>query len=889
MRKLLVLITILFTVTTGMAQSRHTITATVIDSAGHTPLEFVTVAVLQVKDSSLVSYTRTDKNGLFTLYNIKDAEPLRLLVSYVGYQSLRIRLKFPATGILNLGRLQLNAKNLTEVTIKGEVVPILIKKDTIEFNAEAFKVRPNALVQDLLKKLPGMQVDRDGTLSFNGQHISKVKVDGRDFFANNYKIATQNLDADMISKVQVYDDRENDPDHLQPDYQVKKIINLKFKKEFTKSTFGKLAVGGGTQDRYQLDGTFIKSINDLEMAVVANSNNLNGTNFISPAFSGMIGPRQGLQQITTTAVNINDNFGKFVKMNLTYNLNDQTNNNTTVKNVQRFLHDTTITTNSSNLSHGWNLSHALAATVEYTPDNDNKWKFNPQLTYNTNTGNSSSLSTSFNNFTPLLNTDNHTGASSGSNTQYQHLLSYYHAFKKKGESLTITNNVSFNPSKNLDYSLDNLVSYVVGLNSDTLNRFANSTSKNSNVSVDAAYHYPLGKNTTGVLDLTGLYTQSGAALFTYNQDPKTGLYDIYLTDQSTNLTRNLWGQSLHPEFIYQKDAFNFHLGGILLNQQINNEFGNNTADLNQNYAYLLPALSLGVGKFNFSYNENVNQPNIGDMQPITMVSSPLFSFTGNPNLKPVRSHVFNARYFSFNQQSGVFSSINLQYSQENNSITRQSTITAQGATISMPINGLGRTSGSLNYSINKRFKKDGKWEISTNSNFFAGFGRNYYFVNSQPGYQDTYYGSFNQQVSIDWNDMVSIDPGYRITPNITRYELVKQPEQSYAKQQVSIPVNVKWPKRIILDINYDYIYNPLVAPGFQRKSNLFSISVARLLQQKDKGEFRLTCYDLFNQSVSSYHYAESNSIVDNQYQTLKRYFMLSYSYRFNKITTKEKR
>jgi hypothetical protein len=143
-------------------------------------------------------------------------------------------LQFSKMPVLDLGSLGLNPKTLSEVTVKGQIAPVVIKKDTIEFNAEAFKVRPNAVVQELLKKLPGVQVDRDGMITYIGREVSKVKVDGRDFFANDPKIATQNLDADMISKVQIYNDREGDPDHLLPDYKVGKIINLKLKKNLAK-------------------------------------------------------------------------------------------------------------------------------------------------------------------------------------------------------------------------------------------------------------------------------------------------------------------------------------------------------------------------------------------------------------------------------------------------------------------------------------------------------------------------------------------------------------------------------------------------------------------------------------------------------------------------------
>ncbi|MFI5163502.1 MAG: carboxypeptidase regulatory-like domain-containing protein, partial [Sphingobacteriales bacterium] len=173
------------------AQNRAGIKAVVLDSLNKEPLGFATVAVLKVSDSSLISYTITDKTGAFSLRNLNTAEPSRLLISRVGYQSLHLTLSFKKDKPVNdLGQLFLAQKVLKEVTITAERTPVLIKKDTIEFNAEAFKVRPNAVVEDLLKKLPGVQVDNGGTITVNGKNISKIKVDGKDFFANDPKIAT---------------------------------------------------------------------------------------------------------------------------------------------------------------------------------------------------------------------------------------------------------------------------------------------------------------------------------------------------------------------------------------------------------------------------------------------------------------------------------------------------------------------------------------------------------------------------------------------------------------------------------------------------------------------------------------------------------------------------
>ena len=880
MKKLLFLITIICLVNICRAQSRHTITATLIDSTTRQPVEFVTVAVLKVSDSSLVSYTLTDKQGAFTLRNLRNNEDLRLLISHVGYESLHIKLNFTKAALLNLGTLYLGTKNLAEVTIKGESVPIVIKKDTIEFNAEAFKVRPNAVVQDLLKKLPGMQVDRDGTITFNGKGISKIKVDGRDFFANDPKIASRNLDAEMIAKIQVYDDRENDPDHLQPDYVVKKIINLKFKKQFSKSTFGKVTVGAGTQDRYQVDGLYNKSIDNLQVSIIGNSKDLGNTEFIGTSLIGF-GPSEGLQQVTNTGVNINDNWKK-VKLNLVYNYNNTIFNNLQSKNIAQFLSDTVLTNNSANKIHNITNDQTVNGTIEWAADSVTNIKYIPQLAFNNTNSNTLSQVTSFNNFTPVLSKSVNNDGDKGNNTQYQHSLNYYHSFRKKGESLSITNDISINPNTNLGISNDDLVSYTAGLTSDTLARLANNKSTNTSVGLSAGYNYPLSKTITAGITLTGNYSVNGADLFTYDLDPKTGLYNIFLPSQSSNLTRDQWLQSGHPQLVYIKKNININVGFIAQTQQIDNQFNNNTPDLNQHFTYLFPFVSLSLGKVNFSYSEDVRQPTISQLEPITIVYSQLNSFTGNPDLKPTRLRNFGINYNEFDMQDQLYVFLSARVILENNSIIQESLVSAQGAQLITPINKNGRFTTYISGSISKTLKKFGEWQLRESTNVNASAGRNFFEVNYKDGYQDTYALPITQEFVVSWNDVVEFEPTYHINPAITRYELVNYPAVSYVQQTISLPLDVQWPKRINWSINYTHIYNPLVAQGFQRQSNLLSFSIARAFQKKDKGEIRLTCYDLLNQSVSAIHFASNNTINDIQNEAIKRYFLLSYTYRFNK-------
>jgi hypothetical protein len=881
MKSFLACITLLLLTCICHAQSRHNITATVIDSASKQHLELTTVALLDARDTSLISYTLTDKNGVFTLRNIRDDRPVRLLISHAGYVSIHQKIKFGKEPLLNLGTLEMGSRTLAEVTVKGEIVPIVIKKDTIEFNAEAFKVKPNAVVQDLLKKLPDVQVDRDGIITVQGKSISKIKVDGKDFFANDPKIVSQNLDADMVAKVQIYDDRENDPDHLVPDYAVKKIINLKFKKKFHNATFGKIVAGAGTQGRYDIDGLYNTSVNNnLQISFIGNSKNLGNTEFVGTSLVGF-GPGEGIPQNTNAGMNINEDFGKKAKLNLAYTYSNNILNNIQNKNVAQFLGDTTLTNNSANNSHNGGDTHTVTGTFEWHPDTLSQLKYNPNFVISDNNSNQTLAATSFNNFVPLLSKTTDISQSDGHSIQYEHNLNYYHSFHKKGESLSITSNVQVNPNHNTDISDDQLLSFTAGLTSDTLARIANNHATNTSTAISADYNYPLSKTLTGAVNIASSYSNNGSDLFTYQLDPKTGLYDIFLTSQSSNLTRDLWQENLHPQLIYRHKSVYFNIGFVAESQQIENHFNLSVPDLNQHFDYIFPNVSLSVGKVSFNYSEDVSQPSINQLLPTTIVYDQLNSFEGNPNLHPTSKRNFSLFYNSYNPQ-GIYLYISGNVILESNSITQESFVNAQGATFTTPVNMNGRFTTFVRGTFGYNFKKLGKWHFSERTSIFGSAGRNFFETNGRQGYQDTYAVPVTQYFTLDWNDVIAFEPSYYINPAITHYELVNYPNSSYVQQTISLPLDVSWPNRINWSINYTHMYNPLVAQGFRQQSNLLSFSIARAFLHKDRGEIRLTCYDLLNQGVSAYHYATNNTINDIQNEAIHRYFLFTYTYRFSK-------
>ncbi|MCR8561819.1 outer membrane beta-barrel protein [Mucilaginibacter sp. BJC16-A38] len=882
MRKLSALFFLLATITIGArAQNHGTVKAVILDTLTNQPISLATVSILKQQDSSLVSYTITDKNGAFTLHNVHE-EPSRLLISHVGYQTLHINLKFKKDGSVDLGKIYMSAKMLNEIVVKGERVPILIKKDTIEFDAEAFKTRPNALVEDLLKKLPGIQVDFNGKITVNGKNISKIRVNGKDFFISDPTIATRQLEANMISKVQVYDDRDNDPDHLVPESEVNKIINLKFKKNFAKGFLSTLAGAAGTQDRYAGDAFAAKFQDDLQLSAKVGVDNLSNTGLFSGNSGGFINynfPTYGIRKSSSGNFDFTKDLSKKSKLHIEYRFTNGINDDNTTSKVQQNISDTIISTLNTAIRHSHVNTQDLHVEAEWKPDSVTDIKFNPDAGYNYHDSNNSNNSTTSNTYVPLVNTIAGSDHGHDNSLDYHHNFSYYRRLNKKGASISIGNTIGIQPSNSLDFNSSDLISYVATLASDTLRRSSRNTSRDVSGVLNAAYHYPLSEHWSADFSVIGLHDHNRGQLLTYDEDFKTGLYTIFLADQSNNLIRNLWGESATPQLTYNFTDNIYIKGGLTaMTQQIGNHFSSTVNDLNQDFFYVLPSAEVHVKDLTLSYNETVQQPSINNLQPITIIYDPLHTFIGNPNLKPTYLHNITLSYHKYNFQKGLNFNVNGRVIIEKNTVVSEQTINAEGATITSPINRNGRFTSYLNSYFSKGFKKHNKFQVYLTTQLNGSVGHNFFIVNRQDGYQNTQNVNITQDIDFDWNDAVNIRPYYNINFATTQFKQVNYPNTNYTTQGAGLDVTIRLPESFTWRANYMYKYNPIVAPGFDKNSNLLNFTFAKRIQEKGRGEIGIVCYDLLNQNVSAAHYVVGNTITDIQNQVLKRYILLTYTY-----------
>ncbi|WP_345948124.1 TonB-dependent receptor [Mucilaginibacter sp. PAMB04274] len=893
------------------AQNKSHVKGTIVDSTGKKPMEMVTIGITDLKDSSFVSYTVTNKTGKFALYNLPSGKPIAVIASYVGYANFGKVVTLKQGDTLNLGNIIMRpeGKMLGEVTVTAQRQAIVIKKDTVEFNVAAFKVRPNAVVEELLKRLPGVQVDFDGSIKVNGKAISKITIDGKEFFANDPRVASKNIDVSLLDKVQIFDDRENDPDHLIEEANVSKIINLKFKKALKKSVFGKMYAGGGSRERFESGGLFNMFRDTLQMSFIGVGNNLNRTGFSDndlsqyggfdrsgedALYNGSVGVggnnwNGGIEKVISAGLNLNNDYGKKLKLNLLYFFNNsKVTNISTSLNQQNFPTDTLFTLTNNNTLTNTN-KHNVNGLVVWNPNDSTNFRYTPKLNFANNFNRYDNTSNRYNYLNPL-NQSIGNNSNDGSRMQFQHNFSYYHKLGKRyGSSASLNVNHSLNISPDLSSNINNLdlISQTSTVKSEQLRRLIDVNSRNTNASLSVAFRYPLSKKLTGDVTASGGFIRNGRLQQTFDQNLQTGEYSLYLENQSSDLDRYQWTESgkANLNFKFNKRV-SIDAGVTAEWLQILNRFHKNVPDLNQYYLNWLPSARLRIGNSSLSYSSSVSQPSVYNLQPITIQSSQLYRFTGNPLLRPTRRHSVSVNFYKYYPQSqlNIYSYLNSSF--EENSVTSVTQLTPEGASANTPVNRNGRRNVNGNVGVNKTFKTSKTWQLNISSSAYFSSARNFFILNQDEGFQNNLYLGFTQGINLGWKEIVQLNSSYSLRPQTTTYSGVDFASVKFVSHSADNRFTVRWPKRMYWEGVYSYSYNPLASAGFQKSVNMLNLSVAVLMLKKDRGEIKLSCYDMLDQNISAYRYSGANSIVDSQNQILKRYFLLTYMVKFNKMSTK---
>jgi hypothetical protein len=587
----------------SIAQKDGIIKGTLIDTAAKQSLPGATITVLDAKDSSLVSFARSDKSGNFTIKGL-DYGKYRLLVTHVGYRNINKNfIVSNEAKEIDLGYLPVSTKSdlLDEVTVVQEVPPVSVRNDTLEYNAGSFKTKPNAVVEDLLKKLPGVQVDKDGTVRSQGEKVQKVLVDGKPFFGNDPKIATKNLPADAVDKVQVFDKKSDQSAFTGfDDGNSQKTINLTLKPEKKNGLFGKATAGAGDKGRYQGNFNINKFSGDQQLSAIGMANNTNKQGFsfqdilnFTGGMPGMNGgrggglqqaestmPIQGLlennQAITTTTaggLNYNDTWNKKTEINSSYFYN-RTNDDGLKKTTRQYLLPTQSYTQTQDAQTSkLNQNHRLNLSADHKIDSFNTIKFTTAVTWQQSESNSATV---YNAVTPkgqMINDGFSNSIAAGNGYSWNNSALYRHRFAAKGRTLSANLSFGLNNS-DIDGSLQSINRfYENGLqaDSDTIDQVYNQAGKGYNYGAVISYTEPLSKKSLLEFNYNFNLSQSESAKETFDKDFTSGKYlvpNIYLTNDFDNT------YTTHRETMswrYQDKKYTATIGAAMQQSQLKSD------------------------------------------------------------------------------------------------------------------------------------------------------------------------------------------------------------------------------------------------------------------------------------------------------------------------------
>ena len=472
----------------GLFSQNITINGMVIDSVLKKPLNSATISLANAKDSSLLSFTRSEEDGYFEVKNVKAGKYL-LSISYIGYEHLWLSLTVGANAKVDLGNIYLmDASKMTTVTVTARRPPVVINNDTVEFNSENFKTVPNAVVEDLLKKMPGIEVDKSGAITVNGKTVTKVFVNGKEMFTGDPKMATKNLAADAIDKIQVYD-RKSDQAMFTgiDDGSEETAINLKMKKDRNNSTFGKLSAGGGTPERFDASGNVNRFNNDMQFSVIGAANNTNRQGFSNgdiSSFSGAGGGgrggggvtisfngggggtdnnAQGIATTLSTGVNYSNVFNdKKTDFNANLAVSDVERNNNSKSFTQNLTPGNSFNRSSVSNSTTDNQQQKFGSVIDHKVSESFSFKFTPNITrqHNTSVSNSETITSLTDGTITNEATTNSTSATDALNASSNLLLRK--KFAKKGRTISSTITNSYNESTSNGTQFTEQLFYAAG-------------------------------------------------------------------------------------------------------------------------------------------------------------------------------------------------------------------------------------------------------------------------------------------------------------------------------------------------------------------------------------------------------------------------------------------
>ena len=885
------------------AQKGVDITGTVIEEGTNEPIEQATVRLLSVKDSSMIGGIATSRNGSFMLKNIKNGSYL-LHVSFVGfdplYQPLRVTGK---TNPVKLGKLALTdgAIQLGEAVVIGKAPEVTVRNDTMEYNADSYKTTEGSMLEDLLKKMPGVEVDSEGKITVNGKEIKKVLIDGKEFFSDDPKVASKNLPSKMIDKVQVLD-KLSDMAKMTgfDDGEEETVINLTVKPGMKQGWFGNAFAGYGSEDRYEGNFMVNRFINNDQLTLMGGINNTNNMGFsdlASSMFSGMGGPRGrrggGAGNGITTSGNIGLNFSKefnpklTVGGNLRYSHSD--NDAISKSNRQNILPgDSTSFYNENNSSNTRSDNVAADLRMEWKPDSLTQIIFRPSFSYSNSHSREGSTFNTLSGNRDTVNIGESDYLSDGSGYNLNARLEFSRKLNSEGRvfSGSLSGGLSDSYNKGLNYSNTEYLMMADGMDNELVDQRFRYDNKGFNYRAYLSWVEPIGHNNFIQATYSIRQNKQESLKNSYTREEGSEDYNLLDTAYSKSYRNNFINQQVSLAFKAIREKYDYTVGlTVDPSHSTSENFVGDTvlSKLSRNVVNLSPMV-----RFNYKFDKRTNlrinyrgrtsQPSMTQLQPVADISDPLNTTMGNPDLKPTYTNDLFIRFQKFvpDKQTALMVMLNFDYV-INDIVNKSVYVGNTGKKMTTYDNVNGNYNGNIRVLFNTPLKNR---KFSINSMTMASYANNNGFINEEKNTNKNLI--LMERAGIDFrSDYLDLGLNGNIRYNGTQNTLQGQSELNAFNYGVGGTTTIYLPLDFKVESDINWSTNSGYSDGFKQNEVLWNASASKSFLKGNQATLRFKIYDILKQRSNISRSVTASYTQDSEYNTLGSYFMVHFIYRFS--------
>jgi hypothetical protein len=920
-------------ITINMNAQYWVVKGTVVDSTDQKPLTQATVILLNQADST-IKVKSTDLEGRFRITGVLNGN-YQLAIRYVGYKSFQISLNVQDKTIdLDSIKLPIDTKRLDDVTVEGLEDRVIQNGDTTEMIAEAFKVNPDATASDLLEKMPGITV-QNGQVQAQGENVARVLVDGREFFGDDPNAALQNLPADIIERIQVYDQASDQARFTGfMDGETSKTLNIITKASMRNGEFGRAYAGAGTDETYNAGASINLFRPKSRTTILGQTNNINLQNFSTSDLLGvttgggrrggggargraggnggrggtggntsdfLVGQQPGISRTTSFGTNYSFEDGGPFKISASYFFNHADNDaNESLFRQFTIPENEGQTYDENSLNESANTNHRVSAELEYQINEKNSIIMRPRFTFQQNDGRSLLQGFTDLNGSPLNETTT-LNSSDLMAYNFNNNLLWRHAFEKRGRSFSVNLNTSYNENTGEALLLSENIFFNTNRPLVPFNQESSLDQNGLSMTVNATYTEPLTERS----QLLGSYrygyqfNDSDKVAFDFNEsagdyiDLNPLLSNTFENNYTTHLST--LGYNLRGE----KGSLTLR-GSYQLATLDNEQTFPSTGEIKRTFENFIPNVvyryRIDRGHtLNINYRARTNPPTLTQLQNVLDNSDPLNITTGNPALSQTYTHSATVRYnkVDMNTSKTLFTLLTVNYA--DNYIGNSTTIAGNRP---VDVDGITLEPGA-------RYIKPENLDGYLTLRGFAAYGLPFSGIRSNLNFTGTLsYNRTPERINgvINYAQAPTLGLGTVLSSNIsenvdftlssnTSFSNVTNTTQTandnqFLNHSTRLRLNLIFDHGIVFRSTINHTYTNGLSDGFNQNFVLWNAELGKKLL-KAKGEIKLTVFDLLKENQNIQRTITGSYIQDSQTQIITQYFMLSFIYNIRSFKSGE--